>query len=498
MMPVSQPPICKTPGLTPLWPTSLALALALACSSVSAKSVREVVQHTVLTNPDITVVKNRYLAERELIRQAKAGYLPTADVTAGIGREWTDSTGTRAAGFNNGRDLTRRELGVAVTQNLFDGFLTTHEVARHQAMARATAHKINGDAEVVALQAVRVYINLLRNQRAVSIANQGLATHRQIQDQIRLRSESGVGSRADLDQIDTRVALAENNVVNAKVNFLDAQTSYLKTVGELPGKLSRVPSIRKQLPDSMNEAVRWTLERNPTLKSAFADVDEATEQFRSASYNMYPRLDLELSANNQEDTDGTRGYTDDAAAMLRMRWNIYNGGKDMARKRETAHMINEAKEIRNRTHRQAEEAVRLSWAAYEATRRQISLLQMQVNSGIKTRDAYKEQFRVGDRTLLDILNTENDLLKAREDLTNAQMDNLLAQYRIASDIGMLLEVMNISLYTDEKHLPEHPKAIDIPDYTDDIYPKNEYMDVVKKHHMKVIGSPYYREQDDGK
>jgi adhesin transport system outer membrane protein len=468
----------------------LALSLSLGAGSASAKTVHEVVQHTLLTNPDIQMIKHRYRAEREQIRQAKAGYLPTADINAAAGREWSDNPTTRANGFTSGRELNRRELGLTVRQNLFEGFLTTHEVARFQAKARATAQKIAGDAEAIGLQAVRVYINLLRNQRILSLTKQGLATHKQIQDQIGLRLESGVGSQADLDQIDTRVALAQNNVITAQVNYIDAQTAFLKVVGELPDSLKPVPSIRKDLPDSMEEAVRWALERNPTLKSAFADVDEALEQHRAAGYNDYPRLDLELTATEQDDVDGTVGYNDDAALMLRMNWNLYNGGKDAARKRETAHQVNESKEVRNRTFRQTEEAVRLSWAAYEATRRQIRFLEQQVRAGVKTRDAYKEQFRVGDRTLLDILNTENDLLQAREELINAQMDNLLAQYRIASDIGMLMEVMNVAVYDDPQQLREYDKALEIPDYAEKVYPKDEYMDIVNKHKMEVIGTPY--------
>lgn len=468
--------------------TAISLILALSAAQVEAKGLREAVQHTINTNPDILITKNQYLAEREQIRQAKAGYYPTVDVNAGIGPEWSDDKGIGS------RDLTRKELGLRINQNLFLGKLTSSEVARFQAKARATAHKLNGDAETVGLQAVKAYLDVLRRQGLLDLANQSFATHRRIQDQIKLRNESGVGSKADLDQIDTRVALAQSNMVAAKVNYLDAQTAYLRVVGEMPDKLSKVPGLGKDLPGSLEEAIRLALEKHPILKSAYADVDEATEQHHAANYNNLPRLDLELSANKNDDIDGTEGYQDDASAMLRMRWNLYNGGKDAARRRETAHQINEAKEVRNRTHRQVEESIRLSWAAYQATKQQMAVLQQQIQAGIRTRDAYKEQFQVGDRTLLDILNTETDLLKAREELLNAQQDYLFAQYRIATDLGILMEAMNIALYKDEtKEVPEYEKARVIPDYTDQIYPKDEYMDIVKKHQMKVIGSPHYKE-----
>ncbi|MBU0498635.1 MAG: TolC family outer membrane protein [Gammaproteobacteria bacterium] len=479
---------------------SMALGLAVggnatAGGDAARNSLHGIVQHTVNTNPEILVQKNEYLSRREEIRQAEAGYYPTVDANAGYGYEYTDSTTTRGNG-QNGVELARKELGLSLVQNVFDGHLTTNEVERHRARARATAHQLDGQAEKIGLNAAQVYIDILRYRKLLDLAQENLAVHERIHDQIKLRSESGVGRKADLDQIEARLALAENNIVAARVNVQDAKTAFVKVVGEEPGKLSPVPSIRGQLPSSESDAVSRALNNHPILKSAFADVDAATEQHEAAAYNMYPRLDVELGATHNEDIDGVRGTNEDATAMLRMRWNLYNGGKDMARRRQTAHQINEAKEIRNRTHRQVEESTRLSYAAFKATSTQITLLKRQIASNIKTRDAYVQQFNLNERTLLDVLNTENDLYQSRQDLVKAEMDNLFAQYRVMADLGRLTETLSVVVIDDDDEAPEYAKALGIDPYTDKKYPDNEYMEVTEDHEMEVIDGPEDLEKAD--
>lgn len=472
---------------------AIGVALGLAIGGHAAaggdsgrNSLQDIVQHTINTNPEILIQKNEYLARREEIRQAEGGYYPTVDANAGYGYEYTDSPTTRGAG-NSGVELARKELGLSLVQNVFDGHLTTNEVERHRARARATAHQIDGQAEKIGLNATQVYIDILRYQQLLTLAQENLAVHERIHDQIKLRSDSGVGRKADLDQIEARLALAENNIVAARVNVQDAKTNYVKVVGEEPGRLTPVPNISRELPGSEDDAVSRAIDNHPILKSAFADVDAATEQHEAASYNMYPRFDVELGTTHNEDIDGVEGYSDDATAMLRMRWNLFNGGKDMARRRETAHQINEAKEIRNRTYRQVEESTRLSYAAFKATSKQISLIKRQISSNAKTRDAYVQQFNLNERTLLDVLNTENDLYQSRQDLVKAEMDNLLAQYRVMTDVGRLTEVLSVVMF-DEAEAPEYNKALGIDPYTERKYPNDEYMKVTD-HKMEVIRGP---------
>ncbi len=471
-----------------LTPLAITVCFGLA-GQASARTLHDVVQQTVNSNPLVQFSRNQYLADREQIRQAKAGYFPKVDLTAGIGREWSDNNTTRINGRRNGLDLTRKELGLLVTQNLYDGHTTTNETERFRAKARASAHKLLGDANAAALRAAQAYLDVLRNQELLRLSRQSLGIHQRIRDQVKLRSDSGVGRTADLDQINARLALAQNSVAAARANLEDAKTTFNRVVGEDPGKLTKPHGLSKDLPNcETRDAVISALENHPTLKSAYADVDEATEQYESSSGVFHPRVDLELGASRNFDLDGSQGEDSDASAMLRMRWNLYNGGKDSARRRETAHLVNQAKDVRNRTHREVEESVRLSCTALRTTRRQIPILRSQVSASAKTRDAYVQQFNLNERTLLDVLNTENDLLQSRKDLANTSYDNLYAQFRVANDVGVLTELMHVTVYNREQPAELH-KAIRIKDYTNTKYPNNEYMKGVNEHQMNVFPFP---------
>ena len=133
-----------------------------------------------------------------------------------------------------------------------------------------------------------------------------------------------------------------------------------------------------------------------------------------------------------------------------MRYNLFRGGADMARRRQTAHLINEAAELRNRTCRQVVESVRLSWAARESLARQLGSIQRQVNFSQRTRAAYEKQFTIGRRTLLDLLDSENELFLSNQDLINAKVDHEFASYRILAAMGRLIDSLQAQLPDEAK------------------------------------------------
>lgn len=152
----------------------------------------------------------------------------------------------------------------------------------------------------------------------------------------------------------------------------------------------------------------------------------AHAQHDTASSPFYPRFDFELGTTSDNDIDGIRGHNKDVTAMFRMRYNLLNGGRDSARKKETAHLINQAAEIRNNTHRQVEESVRLSWNALVTVNGQMDYFRLHVASSEKSRDAYQQQFGLGQRTLLDLLDSENEVFVSSQALVNAEYDQLFA------------------------------------------------------------------------
>lgn len=419
----------------------LILTLAAAWPALALDGdLSDVVRETLSSNPDVTEARDRWLARREEVREAEGGYLPSVDLNAGFGYESTDSPSTRAAG-DHSNELDRRELGLNVRQMLFDGWGTRSEVERQRARMDSAAARLLAVGESTAMKATEAYVGLQLFHELEGISIENLNIHKRIQDQIRLRSDAGVGSRADYDQVESRVALAEADLVAAKVNLLDARTTFRRVVGSPPAAKGYPPAsiASGTMPESLQRALDVAQENNPVLHTAAADIEAARAQHEAAKQYDYPRFDFELGGNLNDDIDGAEGHVNDMSAMLRMRYNLYRGGSDAARKRATAYNINEAVDVRDRSIRQLEETVRLAWAAFEATGAQLPLLERQVKAATATRNAYAKQFNIGQRTLLDLLNSEQEVLRARQSVVETRSDHLLAQYRVLEGMGALVD-----------------------------------------------------------
>ncbi len=419
------------------------LCLAVA-GAVSAATLQEAVNTTIKTNPDVLAVSNERNAVSEEVKQARAGYFPTLDLAIGTGWESSDNPTTRVNGHKNVH-MNRDEASLNLRQMIFDGMATKNEVRRQKARTDSRAYGVFGASENTALEAVDAYLNVLRQQSLVDLASINLDAHERTHDQITLRSERGVGRKADMDQSQGRVALAKANLIAEQSNLRDAETNYLRVVGDAADSLSDPESPRNGIPETVEDAIDLALDNHPTLKSAESDVESAYAQHETAASPFYPRIDFELGATANNDLDGVNGHNNDVTAMFRLRYNLFNGGKDKARRQETAHLINQSAEIRNNTHRQVEQSVRLSWNALQTVDNQMNFFELHVQSSEKSRNAYQQQFGLGQRTLLDLLDSENEVFVSRQALVNAQYDQMFAMFRILNSMGSLLKSIDVAL-----------------------------------------------------
>ena len=413
-------------------------------SSIQATTLQEAIGVTIKTNPDVLAAMSERNAVAEEVNQARAGYLPTVDLALGTGWEKTDSPASRAVGENH-ISLNRNEASLQLRQMLFDGMATSNEVRRQTARTDSRSYGVFGAAENRALDATEAFINVLREQRLLDLANTNYEAHERTHDQITLRSNRGVGRKADTAQSRGRLALAKANLIAQQGNLRDAETTYLRVIGETADNLTEPVSPQSSIPETLDEAINQALDNHPTLKSAEADVASANAQHDTANSPFYPRLDIELGTNADNNIDGISGYNNDLTAMLRLRYNLLNGGKDKARREETAYLINQATEIRNNTHRQVEQSVRLSWNELQTVNNQLEYFKLHVDSSEESRDAYQQQFVLGQRSLLDLLDSENEVFVSSQDLVNGEYDQLFAIYRIMNSMGGLLEGLGVAL-----------------------------------------------------
>lgn len=422
----------------------IAGAIALAFSGVAlAETLKEVVTVTIETNPQVTGAARKKDAADSAIDAAKGGYYPKIDFLYGAGREQSQNATTLATtGSNAYLHLNRKQESAILNQMLWDGFGVKSEVDRRRAISESSAHRTYGTAEEIALQAIEAYIDVLKNRELVSYAKENLGAHTKTFDQVKLRSDKGVGRRADLEQIDARTALAISNMQAAESSLREAEITYLKVVGKAPVNLT-MPAVPQNIPASVDEAVKIALQNHPVLKSAQSDVDAAQAQREIARSFISPRLEFEASYSNNRNIDGVLGPNNDRLMMLWLKWNVFRGGFDYHRLGETGHQITEASEIARNTSRQVENKVRLDYNTYATARDRLPSLERYVKSSDSTRVSYAQQFSIGQRTLLDLLDSENEYFTARSTEANGKFIEMAARYRILNAMGLLLSTLDV-------------------------------------------------------
>lgn len=424
--------------------TSLLFLFSLV-SPTHAETLTEVIKQTLQTNPDVLISTNNRRAVDEELNQTWAGYLPTVELTAGIGKENSENSTTRAHYADGEADLTRRELGLSLSQMLFDGFNVAYGVEQQQFRVDSSAYRVQNTTESTALRTAEVYLEILRRKELQELARNNVVIHQKILEQIRLVVDSGAGRKADVQQSQSRLALAESVLITSEGNVRDAESNYVRVVGKMPKDLEEPASniVISALPEDVDKALDTAFAQHAALKAVNADLAAVEAEHKQTNSSFMPNISLELGATDNNNIDGVTGKNSDMTAMLKMRYNLYRGGADAAKRRATAERVGAAKESVVRTKRIIEEEVRIAWNELSTTRQRLKHLEQHKQFSEQVLDSYKEQFKLGQRSLLDVLDSENELFNARSAVATAKYVELLAGFRVLASMGILLDTLGI-------------------------------------------------------
>ena len=431
--------------------TAVGLALAaatFAASKAGATSLEEAVQAAIVFHPRIQRDQAREQVAEQDVEVSYSRYLPRADLDNSIGYEATHSPVTRSAG-KGWRDFIRTDNRLTVSQMIIDGGATPGLVAAARANHRAAKGDLRETSELVAIDTVQLYLNLLRDQEFVRIAEENVAAHQGLTDRIRGLAEAGRGSDADISQADSRLALARATLEDRRGGLREVAARYIETVGAEPGVMepTRAPDYGE--PASVDEAIAIAMQNNPSVQATEARVEQAEHEIRVARANYYPRVDAELFGSINKNQDGTPGVDKDLNARLRGQWNLFNGFGDVARTRRAEMERNAAKGTLGDEARRIREETRVVWEALQTQRDRVVPLREHLGAQERTLESYLGQFDVGRRSLLDLLDSQNEAFQARTQLADAEFDLAVAEYELIFVTGRLLETLGIVVPSQE-------------------------------------------------
>lgn len=397
----------------------------------------------IVGNPEYGVVANNRMATQEELEQGEGLFLPSVDLRAAGGSEWSDNLNTAGRGKSSD---TRNiyDYSATLTQMLFDGFAAKNEVERQEARVRSAANRVEETGQLVGLAIVESYLEVMRQRDLLQIAKDNTRDHMSMLNEIRSGAQAGRSTEADVAQGEARLANARATEANIRQSLRSAESNFQKAAGEKPDILIMPNVPTDQLQGTVDEAVNVAVTGTPTLGIFEADADVAWQEYESTKANFYPKVDLQLQGRQTNDLSGLPSVDRGASAQVIANWNVFRGGIDRHLRREYAYRHAQAKERRAQEARKIEDDIRQTWASMVSAGERAKEFNFQADANAKVVAAYKDQFELDRRTLLDVLDSQNELFVSRSNAINAQYLEILAVYRVLALQGRLLPSLGVA------------------------------------------------------
>lgn len=406
--------------------TAIALAaFALAAQAQTAPNagLSAAAQKAIDSNPEVTARLNALRAATDEISVARGGYLPRVDLSASVGRDSDRLTNRNP----ESQSLNRNGVALSANQVLWDGLQTRREVERLGHAKLTRYFEFLSATEEAALEASRAYIDVQRYRKLVELAQDNYVQHRYVQDQLQSKVKAGVGRGVDSEQANARLALADSNLTTEAANLHDVSARYLRVVGEAPASnQAAAQGLDKGISSSSDDTTNQAVMGSATVEAAVENLRAAKAQASGQKSNYQPKVEARVRSGVGKNFDGIETQKRDTSAEILMSWNLYNGGSDQARARQLANLVNQAADQRDKACRDVRQTASIAHNDIQKLKDQLTALDRNVLAIEKARDAYRQQFDIGQRSLLDLLNSENELYTAKRAYVNAEADLHLA------------------------------------------------------------------------
>ena len=435
------------------WTLIVPGALLLSASPAYAVDLRAAVQAALNSNPDIRQAIHNKEATREERRQGEGRYYPTVSVETSSGVRGLRNPSRRRIGLADDT-LYPLEADLTVDQLFIDSGERQAEVRRQAARTDGAAARIEERSEFVALNVSRSYIDYLLQQRLVAIASDNATFHERLAGDLREGVSKGSISIADQQQAEERLQSARARVTEAREDLDTAAIQFQNLTGAPIDSVTLPPDLSAAMPATLYEVEALARAQNPRVQEALADLSAARELIDVAKGQRGPRVNIEGRARFGQDIDGFEGKTRALLGRAVMRWTIFNGGTNNANVREQARRADEAHARLFTQTRQAEEDARTAWSRLSNQSRLIGELETQGRVADDLLLSYREQFNVGRRSLLDVLDAQNTRQNVQAQIETARLAKIYAQYRVLASTNRLIEALGVNMpteaYSDER------------------------------------------------
>ena len=421
-------------------------------ASANAENLPDALAKAYQTNPQLNAERARQRATDENVPQALAGYRPqiVASLTAGLQavRNLLPDNTVQSA------NLKPWTIGVTVTQTLFNGFKTANSVRVAELQVSSGREALRNVGQGVLLDAVTVYTNVLANQSLVTAQRSNVAFLRETLAITQKRLNAGDVTPTDTAQAEARLSRGLADLNAAEVALAISQATYTQVIGNAPAQLGPAETVDRYLPRSRDDATGLAFRQHPAVMAAAFDVDVASTSIRVAESSLMPTITLQGGASRSRDSDPSLSTfaTDQASVTTQLTQPIYDGGMAASRTRQAKEISAQSRLVLDQVRNQARTAAIGAWVANEGAKVAVTASESEVRAATVALAGVQREAAGGQRTTVDVLNSQQDLILAKARLIGALRDRVIASYTLLSAIGRL-DVKTLALNTPD-YLPE--------------------------------------------
>lgn len=432
--------------------TAVTLSNYVHANEQSAMPLTYVSSKAIENNPEVQEAWHAFKSSIYGVDAARSGYLPSVDVSASAGYE------RRNYGIEE--EYNRNTAELSVTQMLYDGFRTSNTVDRFQRIQLIRYFELISQTEQTALEASIALLDVQKFKELVQLAEANLQEHESVYQQIEQSVSAGVARAADLEQISGRLSLAQSNVLTEYSNLHDVSARYLRVVGELPmNDIKQADLDENNIPISVNQALDVAYKNSPSFYASLYNIEAQKANAKAQKAAFHPNVDLSARYGSQDrDELGQNETRTEARVGIDISYNLYNGGLDSANLEQAYQDINIAKYQRDQACIDIRQSLQIAYYNVTILEQKLPALNQHRESSTKVKIAYKDQFDIGQRTLLDVLDAENESFQSTRSYIVALYDRQSAILTMLKEMGKLLPALDVmsGKYPTLKELTDDP------------------------------------------
>lgn len=419
----------------------LLIASALFAQSLNALTLDEAIQKAIESNPNVLAGEFATASAKESIGVASSTLYPSINLQNQSGYEYNKTSSKNSPySVRSSRHANRgvNTASIGLSQVIFDGFDTIYKIEEAEAQFAQATETLGQTQEQIAFDVARVFYTIESQNELIAIAKASIKKHEEILAMVRGRVQGGVGTRADIEQVESRLKDAQVSLITTQTEKDRSVAEFISLVGELPEDLKETLLPVGKILASQDEMVELAANQNPAVKVALKQIEVTAAQYERTKAPFYPSLTFETAAQDSVNPSGTRSNNGNITAQVVANYNIFNGGGDISQKKATQEKLSESKQRLAAARWASERDTRASWTDRSNAEDRIKELIQAVEINKRLTSDYYTQFRLGDRSLLDILDAYNDYYRSQASQVSSEALVKISNARLLFNISGIL------------------------------------------------------------